>query len=140
MTAAELVQVVEAAGGRFMVDGDRLGIVPKEAAAPVLEELRAHKEEIIDLIESPRELLPLLPRGVRLVSYLPKQTPVCVPPCSTVMNVELFVRSTLVQLDACLKGQARASGNWSREVLLERLAAVGVIAVIEHGRTKRLGA
>jgi hypothetical protein len=43
--ARELIQIVESAGGRYMVDGDRLGIVPREAAAPVLEELRLHKVE-----------------------------------------------------------------------------------------------
>lgn len=50
--ALELIQIVESAGGRFMVDGDRLGIVPREAALAVLNELRQHKAEIIGLLES----------------------------------------------------------------------------------------
>ena len=54
----ELIQIVESTGGRFEIDGDRLGIYPKEAAAPVLEELRQHKWEIIELL-SQRPLLPV---------------------------------------------------------------------------------
>ncbi len=49
-TPLELVQIVEQSGGRFKIDGDRLGINPKTAAAPVLEELRKHKQAIIGLI------------------------------------------------------------------------------------------
>lgn len=49
-TVHELIQIVESAGGKFMIDGDRLGIVPATAAAPVLEELRRNKPEIIGLI------------------------------------------------------------------------------------------
>jgi hypothetical protein len=48
--ALGVIRIVESAGGRFVVDGERLGIFPKDAAAPVLEELRKHKLEIIDLI------------------------------------------------------------------------------------------
>lgn len=51
MTAVlELIQIVESAGGRFMVDEDRLGIVPGKAADPVMAELKAHKREIIALL------------------------------------------------------------------------------------------
>jgi hypothetical protein len=31
-TASELIWTVESAGGRFMIDGDQLGIVPRDAA------------------------------------------------------------------------------------------------------------
>jgi hypothetical protein len=51
----ELIQAVESAGGRFMVDGDRLGIVPSSSAAPMLAELRQHKPEIIALLQSRTE-------------------------------------------------------------------------------------
>jgi hypothetical protein len=51
-TALELVQAVEANGGRFRVDGEYLVIAPEDAAAPVMEELRLHKAEIIDLLRN----------------------------------------------------------------------------------------
>jgi hypothetical protein len=53
--AAELITFVEGKGGRFMIDGERLGIVPKAAAAPVREELVRHKEAILGLVRE-REL------------------------------------------------------------------------------------
>jgi hypothetical protein len=49
-SAPELIRAVKAAGGRFLIDGDRLGIVPKEAGEPIVEELRARKREIIALV------------------------------------------------------------------------------------------
>jgi hypothetical protein len=68
-SAAELIEIVERAGGRFRVEGDRLGIKPKGAAAPVLEELRRHKQAIIDLLCR----RPPMPAGVRLIRWEPKE-------------------------------------------------------------------
>lgn len=45
-----LIESVEVAGGRFKIDGDRLGIFPKAAATPLLEELGQHKRAIIELL------------------------------------------------------------------------------------------
>jgi Zn ribbon nucleic-acid-binding protein len=66
--ALELIQIVESAGGRFIVDGDRLGIVPKQAAAPVIDALREHKRELIDIVKA---------RGGRIATF-----PHC-PKCSS---------------------------------------------------------
>jgi hypothetical protein len=51
----ELVQAVEANGGRFTVEGEWLVVYPTEAGAPLLEELRQHKPEIIALLQSRTE-------------------------------------------------------------------------------------
>ena len=50
-SAPELIQAVESAGGRFEIDGDRLGIAPRSVARPVLEEVRHNKFEIIKQLE-----------------------------------------------------------------------------------------
>jgi hypothetical protein len=50
--AVELIQAVKANGGQIRVEGDCLVIAPGEAAAPVMDELRQHKAEIIGLLES----------------------------------------------------------------------------------------
>ena len=120
--ALELISIVERAGGKFLLDGDRLGIVPKEAAAPVLDRLRAHKAELIAEL-SRRSAMP---SGVRLVRWEPKIAPVRLPQGSTVANVDLFIRTTLMQLEAALEGRTWQSGNWGLTGLIERLAAVGV--------------
>lgn len=51
-TALELIRAVEANGGRIRVEDGWLVIAPEDAAAPVMEELRQHKAEIIGLLES----------------------------------------------------------------------------------------
>lgn len=56
----ELIQAVESAAGRFMVDGGCPGIAPGTAAASAMEELRKHKAEIIGSIQS-RRIQPLDP-------------------------------------------------------------------------------
>jgi hypothetical protein len=49
-SAGELIHQVERLGGTLLVDGEWLLIRPKEAAAPLLEELRRHKAEIIRIL------------------------------------------------------------------------------------------
>jgi hypothetical protein len=53
--AMELVQAVEANGGRLTIEGEWLVIYPTEAGAPLVEELRQHKPEIIALLKSRTE-------------------------------------------------------------------------------------
>jgi hypothetical protein len=50
--ALELIQTIEANGGRIRVEDGCLVIAPAEAAAPVLDSLRQHKTEIIGLLQS----------------------------------------------------------------------------------------
>jgi len=51
-TAMQLVQRIEANGGRFLIEGEELVIRPGDAAMPLVEELRTHKAEIIALLRS----------------------------------------------------------------------------------------
>lgn len=53
----ELIRKVTAAGGRFVIEGDRLGIVPRDIAVPLIEELRRHKQAIIDLLQNSHDRL-----------------------------------------------------------------------------------
>jgi hypothetical protein len=54
-SAEELVQLVEMNGGRLSIEGEELVISPSAAAASLLEELRAHKPEILALLRRRRE-------------------------------------------------------------------------------------
>jgi hypothetical protein len=51
-SAAELIQTVKANGGQIRVENGWLVVAPEDAAAPLIEELRQHKAEIISLLES----------------------------------------------------------------------------------------
>ncbi|MFZ0742974.1 MAG: hypothetical protein WAM85_01130 [Terracidiphilus sp.] len=149
LNAAKLIQTVQAAGGRFTVDGDRLGVSPRTAAEPLLEKIREHKTEIIKLLRADAaqvvqtipaplsarsapesdEVFPTvaLPAGVRLVRWAPKAAPVRLSECSTVTDTEKFIGTTLAQLDAKLNGKSWQAGNWPLSVLIDRLAACGCV-------------
>jgi len=49
-TPIELIQAVEARGGRLSVEDEYLVIDPRKAGEPLMEELRRHKAEIITVI------------------------------------------------------------------------------------------
>jgi hypothetical protein len=51
MTAPELIQTIEAAGGVLSLRGDRIRYeVPEDAALPLLQALRKHREEVIRVL------------------------------------------------------------------------------------------
>jgi hypothetical protein len=85
--------------------------------------------------QSAAEVKAALPPGVRLVSFERRLPPVAVTRAAVVVNVPLFIGSTLQQLDAALNGDSWAAGNWSVRELTERLEQVGVTIEIK-GREK----
>jgi hypothetical protein len=131
-TAMELIQIVERAGGRFDIVGDWLGITPARLIQPVKEELCQHKPEIIELLRR----RPGMPAGVRLLRWEPTEAPVQLSQCSTVTDVDKFIRSTLRQVEARLNGKDWFAGNWTLSTLLDRLALCGCIVALDDPRKK----
>jgi hypothetical protein len=64
-TAMEIVQAVEANGGRLTVEGEWLVVYPREVGKTLGEELRQHKAEIIGLLESAPMSAPLTPEPIQ---------------------------------------------------------------------------
>ena len=128
--ALELIRTVEANGGCLRIDGEYLVIAPGEAAAPVMEELRQHKAEL--MAELARR--PVMPSGVRLGLWSPKAAPVQLSVCSTVTDTEKFIRSTLTQLAARLSGKGWLDGGWGLSGMLTRLEACGCIVALDDPR------
>lgn len=120
--AFELIQLVEAAGGRFKIDGERLGIVPALAAQPLREELRRNKPGIIAVLQK----RPATPPGVVLLEWNLLAPPVQLNRYTTVIDTEVFAKRTLELLRAALRGETWAAGNWSVTELIARLEWVGV--------------
>jgi hypothetical protein len=76
---------------------------------------------------------PAMPTGVRLLAWELKQPPVELRICSVVTNPFGFITSTLRQLDAALRGNSWAAGNWTVRDLCERLEQVGVhLRIVEE--------
>ena len=54
MLATELIRAVKRAGGRLEPDGDGLVVeAPIPLPEPIMTELRAHKDEVIDFLNRP---------------------------------------------------------------------------------------
>jgi hypothetical protein len=130
MTCAELIEHVEMAGGMLVLNGERIRVHLPEEAAHLLEELRAHKDEVLSLLRG-REKLPSMPPGVRLLHWEPKPAPVILAPYLVVTGVDRFVRMTLIELKAALAGKPWQSGHWSVRDLVDRLEQVGVRVEVE---------
>jgi hypothetical protein len=132
-TAWESVAEAEALGIRFRLIGDRIrATLPGEhpdRLADVIERLRANREEVAELLQK-RATVPTMPQGVKLVVWNPKEPPVAIETCSVVVDVSLFIRSTLAQLGAALENEKRWLG-WSVPQLTDRLRLVGVVVEVE---------
>jgi hypothetical protein len=127
-SAIDLIEEIEDAGGQFLIDGAKLGIRSVRIGPLLSEKLARQKTEIIAILS--RRLL--VPQGVRLVRWDPKQCPVQLSQFETVVNVEEFVRTTLRQVNARLHAKNWAAGNWTLSALISRLAEVGCSVVLEN--------
>jgi hypothetical protein len=128
--ADSIVERIECAGGVLAVKGERIRVRLPEDAAHLLEELRAHKDEVLSLLRR-REEIPAMPRGVRLVHWEPKPAPVILTHCTVVTDVDRFIRMTLRELKAALAGNQWQSGHRSAHELVDRLEQCGVCVEIE---------
>jgi hypothetical protein len=72
-----------------------------------------------------------LPAGVRLIRWVPATAPVHLSRFETVTHLDIFVRTTLAQLDARLHGKTWLAGNRTLSTLLARLEACGCIVALD---------
>ena|SRR5258708_7130693 len=129
MTFAEsVIERIEVAGGVLALNGERIRYQLPEDVAGLLEELRAHRDEVLLFLRM-RERIPLMPPGVRLVSWDLKHPPVAIETCAVVTDSALFARSTLEQLRVALAEPRRWVG-WTVPQLIDRLAQVGVVVTV----------
>jgi hypothetical protein len=130
-SATEILQTINVAGGQlWLVDGERLRYRLPQNLAPLVEVIRERKPELVELLAQ----RPAMPAGVRLIHWEPQAAPFRLSECSTVTDVDLFIRSTLMQLEAALEGRSWQAGNWGLYGLLERLAAVGCVVALDDPR------
>ena len=126
MRPGEIIRTIEGAGGELWIAGERLGYRLPESAASLVEELRASKWELLELLRQ----RPAMPPGVRLVRWEPLSAPVQLNRWLTVLDTCRFVESKIKQLTARLRGDDFGAGNWSLSELLESLERVGVTVAL----------
>jgi hypothetical protein len=99
-------------GGEVFLDGGRLKyrIPDTPEANEVIEEIRQNREAIREMLSeqaskppSLEEVRAILPPGVKVASYAPKQTPFAVAPVSIVTTAGKFYRTYLKDLAWRLK-------------------------------------
>ena len=131
-SATEILRAVQSHGGQlWLVDGERLRYRLPESLMPLVDALREHKGEIIELLAQ----RPSMPPGVTLQRWNPVASPVRLNRWLTVLDTDKFIRKTLEQLAAKRAGADRRAGNWSMEELMERLERVGVtVTLVEHSQ------
>jgi len=131
MTSAEsVVERIEMAGGVLALNGERIRCRLPEDEADLLNELRAHKAEVLSLLRR-REVIPALPPGVRLLAWELKEPPVILTHYAVVTDVPRFVAMTLLELKAALAGKPWQAGHWSVRELVDRLEECGVRVEVE---------
>jgi hypothetical protein len=131
---ANIVGAIEATGVGFRIDGDKVCVwYPdeerrKELAGQVAF-LRGHRVEVAELLRA-RSAIPQVPNGVRLIQWKLKEPPVAIETCAVVTEPAQFANRTLEQLRLALVNPKRWVG-WSVPQLIERLAQVGVVVLLD---------
>src|SRR5262249_13741892 len=122
----ELIRRVEQAGGTLTLDdGGRITYELPDEAVPLLDQLRARKDDIRRVLRERQAALLMLP-GVRLIEWKLKGAPVVIDVCSIVIDPNLFVRTIIEQLCVALENLGQWIG-WSVPLLIGRLGQVGVV-------------
>jgi hypothetical protein len=130
-----------AAGIALRLDGEKIHIScpdeeRREELAVRIAFLRTHKDQVLSLLRR-REVIRLMPSGVRLVDWEPKPAPVTLTQFSVVTDVDRFIRMTLLELKAALAGKRWQASHWSVRDLVDRLEQCGVRLRIEEKCNER---
>lgn len=107
VSAGDIIDRLAAFGCIVRTEGEKLKVrgpnLPEVAA--LVSELHARRDEALALLRdsestppSLQEVKAMLPAGVHLVSYEPKQAPFAVAPASVVTNAGKFYRAYLADL------------------------------------------
>jgi hypothetical protein len=122
---------IEELGGCLTLDADESirYRIPKDnpAAQALLQIVKTQKPNLIGYLRTRAAL----PPGVRLVSWNLKIPPVAIETCAVVTDPVLFAASTVEQLRIALARPERWVG-WTVSQLLDRLAQVGVVVMLER--------
>jgi hypothetical protein len=65
--------------------------------------------------------------------------PVAIEQCSIVTNVDLFIRSSLADLEDSLNRRKKGGSCWTISQMLDRLRQVGMVLELEKTATNQSG-
>jgi hypothetical protein len=127
------VAAAEAVGIQLRLNGDRIQARLPDGdnrhLSEILDRLRINREQVAAVIRE-RAKVPPMPPHTRLVNWNPIAPPVMIENYSIVVDVPLFIRSTLGQLGVLL-GDGKRRVGWTVPQILDRLRQVGVVVEID---------
>ena len=126
MTAIEVLDALEKAGGSLVLNGGKIKYTIPKRVEWLVPEIRKQREEIVALLQK-RMAYPPVPVAVRLVRWFPKRPPIVLEHYSVVTDVDKFACATLAELGHALAGRNWLAGNWSIRTLIDRLEQVGIV-------------
>lgn len=102
MNVAEVIDVAEAKGARFRLDGDKVRVwypdeEHREELATQVSLLRERRTEVAAFLKV-RSVIPAMPPGVRLVGWNLKEPPVAIEYHAVVTDTARFASATLGEL------------------------------------------
>jgi hypothetical protein len=133
-SAWEAVEAAKALGIQLRLEGNhvhaRLPQGDQDRFSKILDQLRANRESVAAVLRQ-RTMAPPMPAHVRLVRWDPKEAPIAIESCSVVVDVSLFIGSTLKQLGVALADRKRWTG-WTVPQLVDRLRQAGVVVEVDQ--------
>jgi hypothetical protein len=110
LTVGEAIDRVAEVGGSLQLEGERVALAlprdcPPETETAIVETVRANRDAIAAMLAdqgsappSLEEVKAMLPAGVRVAGYKPKEAPFALAPISVVTNAGKFFRAYLRNL------------------------------------------
>ena len=137
MKPEDLIQAIEAAGGRLAIKNERIAYIVPGDAVELLDALRSNREAVLDHLRD-KNSIPAMPPGVRLLRWMPQEPPLILLNYTVVNDVVGFIHQTLHQLGSTLGDQNPPVANASARELTERLGKAGIRVEIVRDQRRSL--
>ena len=139
LSAIDVLDRLSSFGCQVRVEGDKLKVRGPDLpeVEELVSELRRKREAVMAILRAQQSRAPsleevraMLPSGVRLVSYQPKEAPFAVAPVSVVTNAGTFYRAYLADLRWRLEHPSRHAAPPLADIL-SKLTEAGLELRIE---------
>lgn len=134
MNVPETVSLIEAAGATFRLGGNKVRVrYPDEEQRHKLVAqvafLRDHRADVAAFLRFRDDTIPVMPSGVSLLAWDPKEPPIALETFLLVTDSVLFAKAALREIDERFTNPKRKYGRPVAQ-LVDHLARVGVLVAL----------
>ena len=135
MNVPETVSLIEAAGVTLRFDGNKVHVMyqdeeQRHKLAAEVAFLREHRADVAAFLKFRDNTLPVMPRGLRLLAWSPKEPPIALEAYLLVTNSVLFAGTAISEIGERLTNPKRKYGRPVAQ-LVGHLARVGVLVALD---------